>query len=105
MPRSMVGRLAAVGTAMSALAGPARGDIAWIAIADAAVATSLVVCATAPFNRFPPYIYGVIHLRTRCWLATGSCQGGRFAARVSGLAFAPALAVRARWVGRDTPGL
>ena len=68
MPRSMVGRLAAVGAARSALARPAHGDIVWIAIADATVATSLVICATAPF-KFSPYIYGVIVL-SRLMLAT-----------------------------------
>ena len=62
MPRSMVGRLAAVGTAMSALARPAHGDIVWIAIADATAATSLVVYDAAPFNKFSLYIYGVIVL-------------------------------------------
>jgi hypothetical protein len=56
MPRSMAGRLAAVGTAMCTLAGPAHGDIVWIAIADAAVATSPVIYATAPFKKFSPYI-------------------------------------------------
>ena len=56
MPASMVGRLAAIGTAMRALAGLVHGDIVWIAIADAAAATSLVACVTAPFNKFSPYI-------------------------------------------------
>jgi hypothetical protein len=41
MPRSMVGLLAAVGTAMSALVAFAHGDLIWAAIADAAVATGL----------------------------------------------------------------
>ena len=42
MSRGMVGLLAAVGAAMSALVGLAHGDIVWIAVADAAVATGLV---------------------------------------------------------------
>jgi hypothetical protein len=48
MPRSMVGLLAAVGTAMSALAGLAHGYIAWVAIADATTAAGLVAYITAP---------------------------------------------------------
>ena len=41
MPRSMVGLLAAVGTAMSALVGLAHGVLIWLALADAAAATGL----------------------------------------------------------------
>jgi hypothetical protein len=41
MPRSMVGLLAAVGTAMSALAGQTRGDLFWVMVIDAATATGL----------------------------------------------------------------
>jgi hypothetical protein len=37
----MVGLLAAVGTAMSALVAFVHGDLTWLAIADAAVATGL----------------------------------------------------------------
>jgi hypothetical protein len=44
----MVGLLAAVGTAMSALAGLAHGYIAWVAIAEATAATGLVAYVTAP---------------------------------------------------------
>jgi hypothetical protein len=48
MPRSMVGLLAAAGTAMSMLVGLAHGYIAWVAIADATAATGLVAYVTAP---------------------------------------------------------
>jgi hypothetical protein len=41
MPRSMVGLLAAVGTAMSVLAASAHGDLVWLMIADASAATGL----------------------------------------------------------------
>jgi hypothetical protein len=48
MPRSMVGLLAAVGTAMSALVGMAHGDLVWVTIAEAVAATGLVAYVTAP---------------------------------------------------------
>ncbi len=49
MPRSMVGLLAAVGTAMSALAAFAHGALVWVTVADAAAATGLAAyLATAP---------------------------------------------------------
>ena len=41
MPPVMVGLLAAVGAAMSALVAFVQGDLVWITIADAAVATGL----------------------------------------------------------------
>ena len=41
MPRSMVGLLAAVGAAMSALVASAHGDLVAVTIAIAAVATGL----------------------------------------------------------------
>jgi hypothetical protein len=41
MPPSMVGLLAAVGAAMSALVGLAHGVLVWPIIADAAAATGL----------------------------------------------------------------
>ena len=47
MPRSIVGLLAAVGTAMSALVAFAHGDLIWVTIADAAVATGLVAYMSA----------------------------------------------------------
>jgi hypothetical protein len=45
MPRSMVGLLAAVGTAMSAFVGLAHGDLVWITLIDAAAATGLAAYA------------------------------------------------------------
>jgi hypothetical protein len=54
MSRGMVGLLAAVGAAMSALVGLAHSDIVWIAVADAAVATGLAAYATAPLKKFSP---------------------------------------------------
>jgi hypothetical protein len=46
MPRSVVGVLAAVGAAMSAVATSAHGCIFWAATADAAVDAGLVACLT-----------------------------------------------------------
>jgi tetrahydromethanopterin S-methyltransferase subunit C len=56
MPRSMVGLLAAVGTAMSALVAFTHGDLIWVTIADAAVANGLVALLTfgAPTKKTLP---------------------------------------------------
>jgi hypothetical protein len=51
MPRSMVGLLAAVGTAMSALAGLTHGDLVWIMLMDAAAATGLAAYAALPLKK------------------------------------------------------
>jgi hypothetical protein len=51
MPRSVVGLLAAVGTAMSALVAFAHGDLVWVTIADAAVATGLAAYLALPANK------------------------------------------------------
>ena len=51
MPRSMVGLLAAVGTAMSALFGLAHGDLAWITLIGAAAATGLAAYAALPAEK------------------------------------------------------
>ncbi len=48
MPRSMVGLLAAVGTAMSALVGLAHGDLIWVVLVDAAAATGLAAYLALP---------------------------------------------------------
>ena len=48
MPRSMVGLLAAVGVAMSALVAFAHGDLIWLTIADAATATGLAAYLALP---------------------------------------------------------
>ena len=48
MPRSMVGLLAAVGVAMSALVPFAHGFLILLVILEAAVAAGLVAFATAP---------------------------------------------------------
>jgi hypothetical protein len=49
MPRSMVGLLAAVGAAMSALVGLSHGDLVWVTVANAATATGLAAyLAIAP---------------------------------------------------------
>ena len=45
MPRSMVGLLTAVGTAMSALVALARGGVVWVTIAMAAAAMGLAAYA------------------------------------------------------------
>lgn len=52
MPRSMVGLLAAVATAMSALMAFAHGDLVWATIADAAAASGLAAyLAIGPFKK------------------------------------------------------
>ena len=51
MPRSMVGLLVAVGTAMSALMAFAHGGVVWLVIADAAAATRLAAYAAAPLQK------------------------------------------------------
>jgi hypothetical protein len=51
MPRIMVGLLAAVGTAMSALAGLAHGDLVLVVIGDAAVATGLAAYLALPSKK------------------------------------------------------
>ena len=48
MPRSMVGLLATVGAAMSALVGLVHGDLAWVIIVDAAAATGLAAYLALP---------------------------------------------------------
>lgn len=51
MPRSMVGLLAAVGAAMSALVNIAHGDLLWAVVADAAAATGLAAYLALPQNK------------------------------------------------------
>jgi hypothetical protein len=51
MLRSMVGLLAAVGAAMSALAAFAHGDLVRVTIADAAAATGLAAYLSAPTTK------------------------------------------------------
>lgn len=51
MPRSMVGLLAAVGTAMSVLVGFVHGGLVWVIIADAAAATGLAAFLALPPNK------------------------------------------------------
>jgi hypothetical protein len=51
MPRIMVGLLAAVGTAMSALVGLTRGGLVWWVVGVAAAASGLSVFAVAPVTK------------------------------------------------------
>jgi hypothetical protein len=51
MPRTMVGLLAAVGTAMSALVAFAHGNLIWVTIAMAAVVAGLVAYVAAPSSK------------------------------------------------------
>jgi hypothetical protein len=51
MPRSMVGLLAAVGAAMSVLAGRAYGYLFWALVVDVAAATGLAAYMALPPNR------------------------------------------------------
>jgi uncharacterized membrane protein YuzA (DUF378 family) len=51
MPRIMVGLLAAVGTAMSALVGLAHGELVWAIIGDAAAASALAAYLAFPASK------------------------------------------------------
>jgi hypothetical protein len=51
MPRSMVGLLAAVGTAMSAFVAFAHGSLIWVTIVIAAAATGLAAVAASPLQK------------------------------------------------------
>jgi hypothetical protein len=52
MPRSMVGLLAAVATAMSALVASAHGYLVWVTLVDAAVVSGLAASlAVAPIKK------------------------------------------------------
>ena len=51
MPRCMVGLLAAVGTAMSLVAGLAHGDLFWAVVADAAAASGLAAYLALPIKK------------------------------------------------------
>jgi len=48
MPRSMVGLLAAAGTALSALVGLAHGVLIWLLVLDAAAAAGLAAFSALP---------------------------------------------------------
>ena len=63
MPRSMVGLLAAVGAAMSALVGLTHGDFAWAALAEASAATGLAAYLALPSTKKnAPYVSGMLIL-------------------------------------------
>jgi Na+/H+ antiporter NhaA len=66
----MVGLLAAVGTAMSALVGLAHGDLVWAVVTESGVAAGLAAyLAAAPANavdikkssRYIDVVYKVVH--------------------------------------------
>ena len=48
MPRSVVGLLAAVGAALSALVGLTHGDVVWAMVSGAAAATGLAATLALP---------------------------------------------------------
>jgi hypothetical protein len=48
MPRSVVGLLAAVGAALSAIIGLSRGSVVWILIVSASAATGLAAYLALP---------------------------------------------------------
>jgi hypothetical protein len=54
MPRGIVGLLAAVGATMSSLVAFAHGDLVWLTIVDAAVATGLAAYLALPRNKKTP---------------------------------------------------
>ena len=51
MPRTVVGLLAAVGTAASGLIASAHGDLAWVAVGGAAAATGLASFLATPVQK------------------------------------------------------
>jgi hypothetical protein len=51
MPRTMVGLLAAVVTAMSAFVGLVHGQLVWVIIGDAAAAAGLAAYCAAPLQK------------------------------------------------------
>jgi hypothetical protein len=60
MPRSMVGLLAAVGTFMSSLTAFSHGNLVWLAVLDAAVATGLAAYLALPGNKKNPLTYRTV---------------------------------------------
>jgi hypothetical protein len=56
MLRAMVGLLAAVATAMTALVGLTHGDLVWVLIADAAAASGLAayLAVAGPLKKISP---------------------------------------------------
>jgi hypothetical protein len=65
MPRSMVGLLAAVGTAMSALVAFARGALIWLTIAVAAVVAGLAAYGALMPNKKTQHSRRLLHSRRR----------------------------------------
>ncbi len=51
MPRSIVGLLAAVGTAMAVVASLTHGDLFWAAVMDASAATGLATYLALPTTK------------------------------------------------------
>lgn len=78
MSRSVVGLLAAVGAALSAIVGLAHGELVWALVATAPVATGLATCLALPSNKktFVPY-----DLPDRRTCHTGSVKSGRSPSR------------------------
>jgi O-antigen/teichoic acid export membrane protein len=69
VPRSVVGLLAAVGTAMSLLAALAHGDLFWAAVAGAAVAWGL-----AAYLALPPTKKNLRRTRLSLMRGTNACH-------------------------------
>lgn len=66
----MVGLLAAVGVAMSALVGLAHGELTWVALADAAAATGLAAYLALPLpKKNTPNLF---HYSTNCLFYYGT---------------------------------
>jgi hypothetical protein len=64
MPRSMVGLLVAVGTAMSSFVAFAHGTLVWVVIAAAAAAAGLAACTALPAKKRALYNENVTQLTT-----------------------------------------
>jgi len=85
MPRTMVGLLAAVATAMSALVGLVHGQLVWVIIGDAAVAAGLAAYCAAPLQKKSAQ-FTMVPSRT-ITESTSQVLVRRFAAGLSGRAF------------------
>jgi hypothetical protein len=97
MPRTVVGLLAAVGAAMSALAAFAHGDLVWTTIADAAAATGLAAYLALPAKK---ELRITKCLRTELLSICTSPDTGYALAAPLGLRPAPVQPDRCQWVCR-----
>jgi hypothetical protein len=73
MPRSMVGLLAAVGAAMSALVGLTHGDLPWGMVVGGATAVGLAAYQAFPAKKKCLHRHRITNTRLRC-ISALRCQ-------------------------------